>query len=141
MHIKTILPIENNIHLRKIEVVTKEYLEFINDNYTCKYLYVGRKKYIGDELQEFINDANASPPNCIFGLFVNNIHVGNLRLSLYNEYDKTIEIGWLIRQQNTGQKLPKQYTKSTISTMDLWLHMAQTQWFIRHQHFHSLCKT
>ncbi|GAG61146.1 unnamed protein product, partial [marine sediment metagenome] len=55
--------------------------------------------------QNYLDQSNKNYPNCIYGLYKNGDHVGNLRLSNYCKLDNMIEMGWLIRKQNWGQGL------------------------------------
>ncbi len=98
--------INKNIYLKKLKEVTPEYLEFINDPETCKYLHAGRKKHSKKELEIFLKQANDDILiNNVFGLYKCKTHVGNLKLSKYQLKDNIIEIGWLIRKNNWGQGL------------------------------------
>lgn len=94
--------IERNLELKQLFKITKEYMDFINDNENTKFLFVSREKLDEDKLQFYLNQSN-NLPNCIFGLYFNNIHIGNLKLSEYNKFDNIIQIGWLISKNYTGQ--------------------------------------
>jgi len=99
------IQINENIYLKKLKKITPEYLEFINDPDTCRYLHAGRLKHSKKDLEKFLKKANSISPNHVFGLYKDEKHVGNLKLSQYQPMDNIIEIGWLIRKKNWGQGL------------------------------------
>jgi RimJ/RimL family protein N-acetyltransferase len=82
------------------------YVGWLNDPKINSMLEARRIEHSRESVQEFINSANASPSEYLFGIFLKNrdVHIGNIRLHSINTDTQFGEIGLLIGETSEWGK-------------------------------------
>ena len=92
---------------------SKEYQSWLNDP-KLNFLLETRKATI-KSLKEYIQKHNDDPNALLFGIFYDNIHIGNITLAPIDWVKKTAEFGILIGNRNYwGKGIGTKVTKLTV---------------------------
>jgi RimJ/RimL family protein N-acetyltransferase len=94
------------IELKKIDIrhITKKYLNWMNDREVVKFTEQKYKKTTYNDIKKYIINTNKSKNNFIFGIFVDKIHIGNVKISSINFNHKTAEIAYIIGDKSFWNK-------------------------------------
>jgi [ribosomal protein S5]-alanine N-acetyltransferase len=74
---------------------TQRYVDWMNDTKINQYLESRFKKHTIESAKKYIKDMDTSLDDFFCGIFVNNVHVGNIKLTVNNNH-KLGGIGFLI---------------------------------------------
>ncbi len=83
-----------------------KYLSWLNDNEVSRYTGRYGRKFIKDDMVNYVMEANSSPKQLLLGLFVkeNKSHIGNILLDDYNSANGTIWISNMIGDKDYWAK-------------------------------------
>ena len=76
------LIVDQNLSLRTLEFtdITNSYEDWINDFEVIRFTEMRFKpKQTKDDIKSFITDCNSSLDTYLFGIFCENIHIGNMQ--------------------------------------------------------------
>ena len=94
------------IELKKIDIrhITKKYLNWMNDREVVKFTEQKYKKTTYNDIKKYIINTNKSKNDFIFGIFVDKIHIGNVKISSIDFNHKTAEIAYIIGDKSFWNK-------------------------------------
>jgi len=80
------------------EDVTNEYVDWLNDPESNKYLEVRHRPQTLDTCKAFVSACNADPGSYLFGIYLKSTskHIGNIKIGLINLVHKRGEVGLFI---------------------------------------------
>lgn len=74
----------------------EKYLKWMNDYEVVKYTSSKLKIYSKEDIMSYIKNMNNSLNDFLFGVFVDNEHVGNLKIGFIDYINRTCELGLII---------------------------------------------
>ena len=80
--------------------VTSKYVDWMNDP---EVVFFTEQKYFNhdsDTVMQFVNQQWQSENNFLFGIFVNDSHIGNIKLGPINWYHKNATLSYIIGDKN-----------------------------------------
>lgn len=86
------------VNLRSISHwdVGPAYLSWMKDSDVTRYTEQRFHEHSIDSLKNYVNSMNESDVDLLLGIFVGNLHIGNVKLGAINEFHKTAEIGFIL---------------------------------------------
>ena len=84
--------------------ISKNYINWMNNKEILKYLESGTSKIKKEDLKKYVLDKKNSTKDYLFGIYIRNSHIGNIKLALKNK-KKTAQLGYIIgvkKYQNKG---------------------------------------
>ena len=120
MNKNTKIIVDKNFYLKtlKADNVSKDYVKWLNDYEVSKYT---EQKYIKHNLKNvelYVTKMASSDSNILFGIFVNQLHIGNVKLGPIKWEHKSADISYFIGDKKYwGKGLA---TKSVKNVFGLW---------------------
>jgi len=79
--------------------VNKNYLNWMNDHDTIKFTEQRFNTNTNSSIKKYVNEKFFSNLDFLFGIFYNNIHIGNIKIGPINYYHKTAEVSYFIGEK------------------------------------------
>ena len=94
--------VDEKIHLRTIVVedVSENYVNWLNDYEVTKYTEQKYFKHTLESVANFVNQKYHSNNDLLFGIFLENSHIGNIKLGNINLHHMSSEISYFIGNKN-----------------------------------------
>lgn len=83
--------------------ISPNYINWLRDKDINKYLEARFNNYNEDELKQYIQSCNKDSNILLFGIFANDIHIGNIKLDI-NPHHKFAYLGILIGEKSFHKK-------------------------------------
>ena len=80
------------------DVISEEYLAWMNDQEVLKFTESRWNKYKVDDLKSFVEKMNKSPNDFLFGIYIQETgkHIGNVKIGNVNKYHQFADLGIII---------------------------------------------
>lgn len=94
------------VEIRKINKknISDNYINWLKNNYVIRYTQQSFNKPTQKNLITYLKKINNSKTEFIFGIFSDNVHIGNIRLGPIIKNHKTAYIGFLIGEKKYWAK-------------------------------------
>ena len=79
--------------------IGSSYLNWMNSYEVHKYTEQKYEKHTKSKIKKFVKTVNKSKNNMLYGIFVKNIHIGNIKLGNINKIHKTADISYFIGEE------------------------------------------
>ena len=91
-------------HSLKLKILTtknynKKYISWLKDKETNKFLHSKNILFTKSKLENYINNCFNDNKILLFGIFYNDIHIGNFKLE-FDIFNFNCSIGYLIGEKN-----------------------------------------
>ena len=98
MESNTKLEIDKKFYLKTLQTfdVTNSYVQWLNDYEVTKYTEQKNFNHTIDSVNEFVDEKYNSSTDQLFGIFYENIHIGNIKLGPIQWQHKAAEISYFI---------------------------------------------
>lgn len=111
------------IHLNA-DNISSHYVDWLNDSDLMQFTETRRKKYNSQNVVDFINQCNVSDHCLLFGIFLDERHIGNIKADL-NFHHKTASIGLIIGErsmhgQGIGSKAIKLLSSYLLNSLKIF---------------------
>jgi [ribosomal protein S5]-alanine N-acetyltransferase len=83
------------LKLLSVEDISGDYLSWMNDPDVTQFLEARWYSYTTERLKEYVNIVNKSQDNYLFGIFLDDKHIGNIKIGNVNIH-KCADLGLLI---------------------------------------------
>ena len=92
------IKVDEKIHLRTIVVedVLENYVNWLNDYEVTKYTELKYFKHTLEIVANFVNQKYHSKNDLLFGIFLENSHIGSIKLGNINLHHMSSEISYFI---------------------------------------------
>ena len=76
--------------------ITKKYVGWLNDISVTQFTEQRLFKHSFESVQAFVEEKLKSEDDFLFGIFVKDVHIGNIKLGPINHFHKTAEVSFFI---------------------------------------------
>lgn len=92
------IDLENNLKLKIMtkENITKRYIDWMNDYEVTKFTEQRFEKHTKESIERFIVEKYESNTDELHGIFLNNIHIGNVLISSIDNNNLSCNLSYLI---------------------------------------------
>lgn len=94
------------INLKKLsnKDITEKYLKWMNDKKVHQYTEQRHSKHSIKKIKKFVSEKNKSKNEFLFGIYLKNQHIGNIKLGPINNIHKYAFISYFIGERNLNGK-------------------------------------
>jgi len=98
--------ISDNLYLRNLtpDDCTERYANWLNNNETNNYFETRFTLQTVELVREFVSVINNSPDSYLFGIFVDNMHIGNIKLGPIHKLYAYADISYFIGEKSLRGK-------------------------------------
>lgn len=91
--------IQGFIELKPISDVSDRYIEWLNDPAINRYLETKFDTQDRASVEGFVRQVNASKDSHLFGIFLNDSHIGNIKVGPINRFHEVADVSLLIGER------------------------------------------
>ena len=102
-----ILRVNDQIHLKilKVSDVNESYVKWLNDYEVTKYTEQRYFKHDVKRVKKFVDEKYKSENDLLFGIYFENLHIGNIKLGPIIWEHKSANISYIIGNKSFWRKL------------------------------------
>ncbi|MEN3034036.1 MAG: GNAT family protein [Aquificaceae bacterium] len=86
------------------EDVTERYLSWLRDPEVTQFLEMRWSSYTLEELREYVKELSKSKTDFLMGIFVKDLHIGNVKIGSINPFHRNADIGIIIGEREFRNK-------------------------------------